>query len=447
MVIGMTTLKTYLAVDATKVFCMTNFGLVKTSLIFLALLTIWLVGCYVRDEPSGWQVIGRGFSDGDFEHRPSMTVATNNHIYLSGVRDDLGGIKAFVSYWNGRKWRELAETIPGGGSSNPVIALSSHEQPHVVLGSTNVWSWVNHEWQKERAAAQIGRGSTLTVASDDHLYLAWEEQKNSNWEIYLVRGNGQVWEEVGGSLTGGGISNTEGSSGNPSVAVAQDGTIYVAWVEFAINEGEVDENSHIHVKRWNGNDWEETDIGSASRKDIKQTQCRSLYPMVVMGPKDIPFVIWANSCGNYFEIIVERWSGQKWVTIGTEPVASGIEPYFSVKQPQIAIGFDGTSYVAWSEDVNGNNEEIYVKRWDGTRWEGVSTDSTRSGNVSKSDGDSIRPSLTIRPDGIPCVAWEEHTSYIVRRPTSIVLINKWPRVLWDEEEKTKVEIIVSCFKG
>ena len=67
------------------------------------------------------------------------------------------------------------------------------------------------------------------------------------------------WQEVGaGSATGGGISNNTGTSNNPSVAVAPDGTPYVAWHDGTSG------NHEIYVRRWNGSTWEEVGAGSAT---------------------------------------------------------------------------------------------------------------------------------------------------------------------------------------
>ena len=87
-------------------------------------------------------------------------------------------------------------------------------------------------WRLRRTAHPTSPGVTAAAGTD---------------EIYVRRWNGSSWEEVGtGSASGGGISDNSGGSGSPSVAVAPDGTPYVAWGDGSGGDTE------IYVRRWRG---------------------------------------------------------------------------------------------------------------------------------------------------------------------------------------------------
>jgi len=59
------------------------------------------------------------------------------------------------------------------------------------------------------------------------------------------RWNGSAWEEVGtASASNGGISDNDGKSRTPAVAIAPDGTPYVVWYDKSSGDYE------IYVKRW-----------------------------------------------------------------------------------------------------------------------------------------------------------------------------------------------------
>jgi hypothetical protein len=82
------------------------------------------------------------------------------------------------------------------------------------------------------------------------------------------------WSEVGvGSASGGGISNNNGISSDPSMVIAPDGTPYVAWS---------DESSgawQIYVRRWDASSWAEVGSGSATGGGISDNTGESSSPV------------------------------------------------------------------------------------------------------------------------------------------------------------------------
>jgi hypothetical protein len=92
------------------------------------------------------------------------------------------------------------------------------------------------------------------------------------------------WQEVGrGSASCRGISNTPTDSSNPSLAIALDGTLYVAW-----------QGTWIYVLEWNGSLWTDVGPGSASNLGIVSPMQRiphssPLLPMALpTSPGKIP---------------------------------------------------------------------------------------------------------------------------------------------------------------
>jgi hypothetical protein len=85
----------------------------------------------------------------------------------------------------------------------------------------------------------------MVIAPDGTPYIAWYDDTSGDREIYARRWNGSVWEEVGtSSANGGGISDNSGGSFGTSMAVAPDGTPYVAWEDDSSGDRE------IYVRRW-----------------------------------------------------------------------------------------------------------------------------------------------------------------------------------------------------
>jgi len=99
--------------------------------------------------------------------------------------------------------------------------------------------------------------SALAVDEAGRPIVAWvSEEFEGNIEIYVRRWDGDSWEELGeGSASDpdndglGGVSNNEGVSIQPDIAVAANGDVIVAWVDWANwEEYDTDGQAGVHVK-------------------------------------------------------------------------------------------------------------------------------------------------------------------------------------------------------
>jgi len=132
--------------------------------------------------------------------------------------------------------------------------------------------------------------------------VAWHDASGEDDEIYVRAWNGSNWTEVGaGSASGGGISNNTGDSVRPSIAIAPDGTPYVAWVDFS------SVNSETYVRAWNGSSWEEVGVGSASGGGISNNIGWSGVPSLAIAPDGTPYVGWPDDSSGDWEIYVRRY--------------------------------------------------------------------------------------------------------------------------------------------
>ncbi len=432
--------------------------LFPVAITFLTLLLI-LVNCTDITNSSGWQVVDDIPSDDSLigSYYPSIAVDKDNIIYVSGLRETENRLALFVNYWDGNHWQEIENDFEVSGSTRPEITVSNDLIPYLTDSSFNIQYWNGEDWQfvggkqGETITEGIVRRTTSIVTVDNEVYMVWEDHKrgNESWEIYLAHWNGQQWEEIGSSLTGTGVSNTGGFSTEPSVAVSTKGEIYVVWVELGKYERERYKNSVISVKRWNGNKWESLEVeDSVENELVEDCAVYASNPQIIVSPDNIPYLIWQIECGNYFELVVYRWDGESWASLGDGPLLSGILDIHSsaMFDPQIASSQDGKIYVAWTTSFSLGND-IHVKQWNGESWVSMSpSDKNLSSNVSNSEGDSLEPSLAIKPDGKPCVAWEEHTYRFVRRPISLKFVDWHPRIIWREELlPPDVKILVSCY--
>ncbi len=168
------------------------------------------------------------------------------------------------------------------------------------------------------------------------------------------------WQEVGaGSANGGGISQNDGSSGLPSLAIAPDGTPYVAWRDISGGDSE------IYVRKFDGNMWVEVGEDSASGGGISNNGGASWYPSLDIAPDGTPYVAWQDDSNGNYEIYIRRFDGQAWVEVGTGSASDGgISNNGSASYvPSLAIAPNGVPYIAWGDDST-SDAEIFVLRYE-----------------------------------------------------------------------------------
>jgi hypothetical protein len=79
------------------------------------------------------------------------------------------------------------------------------------------------------------------------------------------------------------------------------------------------------------------------------------------------------------------------------------------RSPSLAATPDGTPYLAWHDDSDGD-AEIYLRRWNGEDWEEIGAGSASGGGISDNAGQSRAAALVIAPDGTPYVFWSDDSS-------------------------------------
>jgi len=369
-----------------------------------------------------------GISNNGGSYEPSVAVAPDGTPYVVWSDDSSGDLEIYLRRWNGSSWEEMgSSSATGGGISNnsgdsyrPSVAVAPDSTLYIAWddesgGDSEIYvrRWNGSSWEEVGSGSATGGGisnnsgnsyeASIAIAPDGTPYVAWWDFSSGWSEIYVLRWDGSSWVEVGtGSASGGGISNNSGTSAGTSMAVAPDGTPYVVWWDDSSGDRE------IYVRRWNGSIWEEVGAGSASGGGISNNSGDSWYSSVAIAPNGIPYVAWRDNSGGDNEIYVRRWSGSIWEEVGAGSASDGgiSNNSGSSTYPSVAIALDGTPYVTWY-DNSGGDYEIYVRHWNGSSWVEVGAGSASGGGISENSDWSGYPSVAIAPDDTPYIAWSD----------------------------------------
>ena len=389
---------------------------------------------------AGWQEVGAGSASGrgvsnssGSSYDPALAVSAQGRPWLAWADDSSGAGEIYVRRWNGLAWEEA----PGGSASGGGISQTAADSQQPALAvAPNGWAYA--AWRDAAAGnneiyvrvfdgggwSAVGPGSAsgggisqngtdsfdpaLAVAPDGSPWVAWANVYAGDYEIYVRRWNGAAWEEAGpGSAAGGGISNNATDSTDPAIAFGADGTPYVAWADG------VSGSTSIYVRRWNGAAWVEAGPGSASGGGISATADSSRTPALAVAPAaqgGHVYVAWSErrAATSESEIYVRRWNDAAWEEVGPGSAAGGgiSNNATDSLDPAIAITAGGRATVLWT-DFYGTNAEIYARWWTGSAWEQAGGNAAVVGGISLSPGYSQQPALAAAPDGTPYAAWSD----------------------------------------
>ena len=198
-----------------------------------------------------------------------------------------------------------------------------------------------------------------------------------------------TWEELDGSATGGGVSGTGAT--DVAVAVTADGNPVVAWTVAG----------DIFASRWTGATWEELGTG------VSSSAAGSEEPSLAIDGLGRVLIAWTEGNDIAKDIYLRRWDGSAWLEIDSSASGAGVSQIGGTSmQPQLAVTPSDEPVVAWLENTGATGWEIYARRFDGVDWREYA-DSSQADGLSKSSTTAWNPSLAVRDNGYPCVAWSD----------------------------------------
>lgn len=411
------------------------------------------------------------------------------------------GGEVMVARWSGEAWVEVgAGSMSASGVSNSGgkaqgvqlaygdagnIVVVWHQAVATLEGNLYVRRFDGAAWV-ELAGSGTGTGITgsgtarafgndVVLDATGNPVIAYSNKVSStNYELYLKRWDGATWSALGGSASGGGISNNTRIDGDSALRVL-GGEIYVAWSTFP-SGGQAD----IYVKKWNGTSWVELGTGSASGNGISEAATSDSALGLALDEAGRPVVSWVASTpytlGSKRYLHVRRFDGGAWQQLGAgsaqgpglfEEGVGGASVFVDAQglvhlawtkssipramyfdggawrsyveassdgttalatrgdssEPVVVLDALGRPLVAWTDEFEGRNK-IYVMRHDGTAWVEVGTGSASGNGLGTPTGTSQRPALVLDGLGRPVVAWQEKNAG--------VYVKRWNGAAWEE---------------
>ncbi|THF85542.1 hypothetical protein E7T09_16455 [Deinococcus sp. KSM4-11] len=142
----------------------------------------------------------------------------------------------------------------------------------------------------------------------------------------------------------------------------------------------------------------------------------SRSPSVALDAQGRPVVAYLQGDVLGSAVLVKRWTGTAWETLGG-PLNRGGPRYLA--SPVLTLDPAGRPTVAWIEDLAGM-DALYVSSWNGQRW------TARGGRLNATS--ATQPTLTLDRHGLPVVAWVEDTGSIGRVNAATWAAGAWRRL-------------------
>jgi trimeric autotransporter adhesin len=303
-----------------------------------------------------------------------VAVAPNGDIYAGGYFTNAGGTSAiYLAKWNGSEWGPVGGGCAGGGSGGAVYAIAFNGSNVYVAGqySTvdtgsaamsvgNIAMWNGSTWSDMGGGTGIGTYIHALAYFNGKLYAGGYFSQISGVNANnIATWNGSTWSPVGGGVT---LGPSGGFS--PVSSIVPIGSDLYVGGNFTNADNIVANNV---AKLVGGTQWQQ--LYDGVRKLIGTGIYGAVSCMATDGSN--LYVAGAFQLLPNFDTVnnIMKWTGSTWATLGKglEPGHYGVTDVFGIA----ALGTD--IYAAGIFDFAGGNPAHQVARWNGTRWDSLST--------------------------------------------------------------------------
>ena len=301
------------------------------------------------------------------------------------------------------------------------IAWDSYDKGNIYYIHWNGKTWVNVEdkpYPENSANVSQSEGfsefPSLALDSNGYPHIAWNSENNKKVDIIYVHWDGKQWvNSIGQSypVHSANVSQNDGFSGYPSLSLDKNNKIHIVWSDNT--EG----NSEICYVKWNGETW----VNSGDQPypqysaNVSKNKSNSAFSSMELDSLGNPCITWDDTSESGHEIYFVRWTGSMWSNVEGKPYpenpANVSQNNGSSEYSSLAIDKEGNPHIVW-QDTSDGDIEVFYTHWDGFSWINALNQKypEYSGNVSNNRGKSEFPSLTLDEKDIPNIVWDDDTA-------------------------------------
>ena len=170
----------------------------------------------------------------------------------------------------------------------------------------------------------------------------------------------------------------------PSIAVAPDGSLWVAWLSYVGDRDDV-AIRHYAEGKWSNIHW------------VPNTSGDSWLPQIAVDTANRPVVVWSEQVKDNWDIYARRFDPAKQEWDKLERLTTNTLPDIN---PRVASNGKGKAALVW-QSFRGKNSNIFFKSFDGEKWSPEVRVTSRAAN-------DWEPSVALDSKG---TAWIAYDSY------------------------------------
>ena len=274
-----------------------------------------------------------------------------------------------------KSWRKLGSIMDEMGYDGSVAAGKDGVYVAYSLKANNllkVMKYAGEEWTEVGKIGKLGSNPKIAVASDNSVYVAFNDADNKN-KYYLHRYKNGNWETMGASYI------TAGGGSWARLTLDAQNVPYVSWVDFFAG-------NKMYVSKLVGEMWLQVGNEPVSNEILIGKNCQD----VAVDANGNIYL--AYSSKETEQLVVYRHNGAEWQLLG-DNVANG-----TVKGIDVAIDSEQNFYIAYADGAF--EDKVSVIKYDGTEWSYVGS---RGFTESKTDS---YMAMTLHNDS-PCVVYTD----------------------------------------
>ena len=185
--------------------------------------------------------------------------------------------------------------------------------------------------------------------------LAWTQSVNNKQQIYVRENSGGTWNQLNGSASNGGISNSSGHATAASLAYL-NGSLFAAWQDDASG------TNQIYSAMFSGGAWAPAGVGAGSGGGVSASRGPATQPSLAANGGQL-CLAWIDNefpsaPTNTAALYAKYWNGSAFVEqVPGDARFNGVSNRLGIVQSlALTVDASGHPFLAWSELDSGNSQ-------------------------------------------------------------------------------------------